>query len=373
MQPLDTEPAVRPLRSTVVSKPDTGGPGPGWNGSGDRVVAELAPAKLNLLLRVVGRRPDGYHELVSVMQTVGLADRVQVALVPEGRPGLVEVFVAGPRAEDLRATGVPLQERLEAGRGGSVAPALNLAARAARALQERCGRMPLPAVRIGLVKRIPVAAGLGGGSSDAAAVLRALNRLWELGLAPHQLEEVAAGLGADVPFLVRGGTQLARGIGERLTPVPCRLDAWCVIACPQVAVRAADVYREWDRERVREAREEDPAQPGRLVEAAEADAAAMARALEDGDFERVCALVANDLGKPAQALCPAIGPVQEALRAAGLGGVAVSGSGPAVFGLAPERRLAEEAAARVRRHLRREGVASQVRAVRLPPGGVSGS
>ncbi len=308
------------------------------------------------------------------MQTAGLADRVQVQTIEGSPPGWVEVVAEGPQAKGLEAAGIPLREHLEAGSAAVEGCGRNLAARAARALQARCGRADVPAVRIRVHKRIPVAAGLGGGSSDGAAVLRALNRLWGLGLTLQELEVVAASVGADVPFLVRGGTQLARGIGERLIPVASRLQAWCVIVCPRVSLATADVYREWDRLEGRgEGAGEGEGRRAVPCAEVEAEASAMVRALEQGDLERVCGLMANDLAEPAQRLCPAIGAVREALVACGLAGVTVSGSGPAVFGLAPDRGLARQAAHAVRRRLQRERIPSRVWTVRVPPGGMSGS
>lgn len=156
----------------------------------------VAPAKVNWTLEVLGKRPDDYHEVRTVLQTVALAD--SVVLAPADRLSLRLWGEAGPLA----------REPAEA----------NLAWRAAHALQERADVGW--GATIELEKRIPVAAGLGGGSSDAAAVLRGLNRLWGLGLSTNDLREVAAGLGSDVPFFLTGGTALARGRGELVTFLP---------------------------------------------------------------------------------------------------------------------------------------------------------
>lgn len=160
------------------------------------MIAERAPAKLNLALEVLGRRPDGYHELATVFQTVDLCD-------------------------DLTFEQVEFAEQLSL--HGDLATPENLILRAARALH------PNNAARITLTKRIPVAAGLGGGSSDAAATLRALSRLWRTQAA---LPPLAARLGADVPFLLHGGTAFATGIGHLLEPLPNPPTRWTILYTP---------------------------------------------------------------------------------------------------------------------------------------------
>lgn len=157
----------------------------------------IAPAKLNFVLEVTGRRVDGYHEIASVMQTIDLADKVRLE-VGSG----IEVEVAG---EAIR--GVPLEGPR------------NLAFAAAHALTETA-RNPGLGARIELEKRIPAGMGLGGGSTDAAAVLRGLNRLWGLDLTIGALTEVAAGVGSDVAFFLEGGTAAVTGRGERVEPLP---------------------------------------------------------------------------------------------------------------------------------------------------------
>jgi len=164
-------------------------------------VSTRAPAKVNWTLEVLGRRPDGYHEVRTILQTVDLCDQVRVS--PAGSLELVPTgpaVVGGPPPAE-----VPAVE--------------NLAYRAAALLRDRAGVSALGA-RIELAKAIPVGAGLGGGSSDAAATLRALDRLWEMGLPPAALARLGAELGADVPFFLFGGTALARGRGDDVAPLP---------------------------------------------------------------------------------------------------------------------------------------------------------
>jgi 4-diphosphocytidyl-2-C-methyl-D-erythritol kinase len=174
-----------------------------------------APAKLNLFLHVTGRRPDGYHDLQTVFQIVDLCDTVGIRLradaVIERRAGLETVL-----------------------------PEADLAIRAARVLQAASGTRQGASLRV--TKRIPVGGGLGGGSSDAATVLLALNRLWGSGLSIDQLAELALGLGSDVPVFVRGASAWAGGRGENLVPVELP-EAWYVIVHPGVAVGTAEVFQ----------------------------------------------------------------------------------------------------------------------------------
>ena len=157
----------------------------------------IAPAKLNLTLEITGRRSDGYHDIVSVMQTIDLADYVRLRVAQS-----LQIEVSGERQ-----LGVPVDG------------ALNLASKATLALATAVG-IPNPGVRIELEKNIPAGMGLGGGSSDAAAVLRGLCQLWQLDLDPAVLTDVAASIGSDVPFFLRGGTALVMGRGERIESLP---------------------------------------------------------------------------------------------------------------------------------------------------------
>jgi 4-diphosphocytidyl-2-C-methyl-D-erythritol kinase len=174
-----------------------------------------APAKLNLFLHVIGRRTDGYHDLQTVFQLIDLADDIQIEVRPDGR---IE-RLAGP---------------------AEVPPEADLVIRAARALRAASGS-PLGA-NLSVTKRIPLGGGLGGGSSDAATVLVALNRMWECGLSEDDLAAIGVKLGADVPVFVRGRSAWAEGRGERLTPV--ELPERCfVLVHPQVHVPTAAVFQ----------------------------------------------------------------------------------------------------------------------------------
>ncbi len=175
-----------------------------------------APAKLNLFLHVTGRRPDGYHELETLFQIVDLADELRIG---------------------VRGDGTIARQ----GANPGVDASLDLAVRAARLLRERAGTPALGA-DLEIRKRIPLGAGLGGGSSDAATTLVALNALWGLGLAVGQLAELGRELGADVPVFVRGENAIGRGIGERLEPVELPPLAYAIVY-PGTSVSTAEVFQ----------------------------------------------------------------------------------------------------------------------------------
>ncbi len=186
------------------------------------VVEVVAPAKVNLHLEVLRHRDDGYHEIETILQTVSLCDEVRVELRARGADGpplislAVEPYAAAPESP------------------------LNLAWQAAELFCRTCdlgGELSLT-----LTKRIPTEAGLGGGSSDAAAVLVACNRLYGTGLPPERLEEMGAELGSDVPFFIRGGTQVARGRGTDLQALPAITKGKFLIVKPDIALRTSDVY-----------------------------------------------------------------------------------------------------------------------------------
>ena len=261
----------------------------------DRLVV-AAPAKLNLVLRVGAPGPDGYHPLASLMVALaGLEDEVRIA------------------ADDERTLVC----------SGGPSGAANLAWRAVDVLEDACGRA-LPA-RIEIVKRVPMQAGLGGGSSNAAAVLAGLDALYRLGLSMAELERLAAQLGSDVPFFVRGGTQWATGRGERLTPAPLPADLWAVICGPVAPLSTAAVYRAFDE--LGGARPLDPTPP--------------TGSWADGGW------VANDLWPAARRLAPQLGAAADDLARLGAHTVLLCGSGGALAGLWTSRAAADSAMARL--------------------------
>jgi 4-diphosphocytidyl-2-C-methyl-D-erythritol kinase len=263
-----------------------------------------AAAKVNLVLEVLGKREDGYHELVTVMQAVDLSDKVTIE-----DADVLEL--------QSRTAGVPTDGR-------------NLALRAAAALREAAGTTR--GVRITLDKRIPVAAGLGGGSADAAAVLVGLNRLWRLRWPVARLEEVATGLGMDVPFFLHGGRALATGRGERIERL--RGSALgLVLVNPRFAVSTAEIYGRVTPEMYTDGRH----------------AKALAGGWGGRTPARVAATLYNGLQEAAVAAYPPINRIRAALLAAGALGALMSGSGPTVFGVA----RSFEHARQIRRRLTR--------------------
>jgi 4-diphosphocytidyl-2-C-methyl-D-erythritol kinase len=270
-----------------------------------RQVEEPAPAKVNLDLRITGRRPDGYHELDSVVAFTAWADRL--TLTADRR---LTLELGGPFA-------AALQDHKD-----------NLVLRAARRLAEHSGCRPH--VRITLDKRIPVAAGLGGGSADAAATLRGLSRLWQLGLADADLLALALELGADVPVCLRARPARMRGIGERIEPIELPvLDL--VLANPNQAVSTAQVF----------------AGLGPIAPAAGPDAAVPSDRPALLDWLRARG---NDLEAPARRLAPVIGEVLGALSAQpGCRLARMSGSGATCFGVFEEPDAAARAVEAMRR------------------------
>lgn len=265
-------------------------------------VERCAWAKLNLYLHVTGRRADGYHEIDSLIVFAGIGDRLRIA--PADR---LELQVSGP----LAAAVPPGRE--------------NLAWRAAERLAQRC--RPDAGVRIGLEKHLPVAAGLGGGSADAAAVLNGLGELWRAAVPERTLDEVALALGADVPVCRYGRPAFIAGIGERIARAPPLPPAWFVLVNPGAELATAAVFA---------ARDGDFSPPGRWT-ALVPDAPALA--------ERLAGL-GNDLEVPARALVPEVGEVLAQIGA--LPEVLLSrmsGSGATCYGLFARRAAAREGAA----------------------------
>lgn len=253
-----------------------------------------APAKLNLSLDIVGVREDGYHLLRMIMQTIDLYDLVELELADE-----ISLTCSLP--------GLPCDER-------------NLAVKAAHAFFERTG---LPGgVRMTLGKVIPHGAGMGGGSADAAAVLKGLNELCGADLSQQELCEIGLRLGADVPFCIVGGTQLAEGVGERLTPLPPLPDCLLLIAKPERGVGTPEAYRAYDQ----------------LTGVPHPDTAELTDLLSRGDLSGFCARMENVL--EAAVSLPEVRQIREEMLAAGALGSRMTGSGSAVFGVFTQEQLA---------------------------------
>lgn len=278
-----------------------------------------APAKVNLGLRVVGRRPDGYHDIDSLFAPLELADELELG--PLDGPGESRLELAG------EPPGVP-------------AGAANLALRAARAFLAEAGQASGVALR--LHKRIPAGAGLGGGSSDAGAVLRGLADLLPGAVAPGRLRELALGLGADVPFFLDPRPARVRGIGERLEPVAGLPALPLLLSGPGSELSTRAVYQAHDA--LPPALTPNPPSPtiGELFRLG---------GLEGGpQREALRALLANDLEPAAITICPAIVRLRACLEGSGAIAVGMSGSGATVFGVFGDRRAAEEAARELGAH-----------------------
>jgi len=263
-------------------------------------ITVLAHAKINLFLRVLRRREDGYHEIESLISPISLADELRV------RPA----------------------ERLRVEVGGRDAPTLgglNLALVAALALADTCPDAGGALVEID--KRIPVAAGLGGGSADAAATLRALNDLWGCDVDGSALADIAERIGSDVPVMLRDQPMLVGGRGETLSSVEVATFHWALVRFG-FGVRSPDAYRWWDLE---------GAKTG-------PDTASVLTAAAAGDAEALGAALFNDLEAPVFARHPEVGAAKQRLLEAGALGAVMSGSGSSVLGLARDAEHARELA-----------------------------
>lgn len=266
-------------------------------------ITVTAPAKLNLTLDVLGRRPDGYHEMKMVMQSVSLAD---------------ELTLSTGQGQGIRLCSdlgfLPVDER-------------NLAVSAAMRLREATGA-DWGMLTIQLKKRIPVCAGMAGGSSDAGAVLRGLNALLDLGLPPEELGAIGARVGSDVPYCVMGGTALAQGRGEALTALAPLPPCFVVLAKPPFPVSTPELFAQLDTKRPR----------------CHPDTAGVIRALEEGDLPEVARRLYNVFEEvlPARKRGKVEELKGELLRLGALG-ASMSGTGPTVFGLFDKAPQAQEA------------------------------
>lgn len=276
-------------------------------------VSVVVPAKINLFLTVDALRSDGYHDITTVFQTVGLHDRLSAEMIgdparlhPAHRRRLTVELVhdAGPTVPTDRT---------------------NLVVQAAELLLDHMGvdvsddlRDDTLVALLRLQKSIPVAAGMAGGSADAAAALLALNRLWDVGCTREELADMAGALGADVPFCLTGGTALATGTGTAVAEIMCRGEYHWVVGVSDDQLSTPDVYREWDRSGVG---------TGSSVDGVLA-------ALRTGDVDELAAAVHNDLEEAAFNLVPELRARAAAMDDAGALVTIVSGSGPTLLGLA---------------------------------------
>lgn len=282
-------------------------------------VRVLAPAKVNVALRVGAPRPDGFHPLDTVFESLDLFDEILAEAHSEG----IVVSMEGQGAEDL-----PVDES-------------NLVVRAARALIERTGYTG--GARIRVRKRIPIAGGMAGGSTDAAGTLVALNDLWELGLSRHDLFAVAADLGSDVPFCLLGGLARGRGRGEQLESLrPGAMHSWVFLTSSE-GLSTPAVFREFDRLH-------DAGATGSTEHAVPAEPAStdpLCLALAGADLDSVAEHMINDLQGAAFSLRPDLARIVDEL--VGFGVVILSGSGPTIAVLNDDATTADALAGRLKR------------------------
>ncbi|MBR2215845.1 MAG: 4-(cytidine 5'-diphospho)-2-C-methyl-D-erythritol kinase [Selenomonadaceae bacterium] len=274
-------------------------------------------AKINLTLDILGKRPDGFHEVAMVMQSLALND----TLTLEKDAG-IKLTIEG---SDLPADDT------------------NLAWRAADLMRRECN---IGGADIKLTKRIPIAAGLAGGSADAAAVLRGLNELYGLNLSWADLAKLGAKLGSDIPFCLYGGTMLATGRGEILTPMDALPKTQIVLAKPPISISTPWAYREYDA----------------LTEVNHPDNDAMQKAIASGNIMEVASLLGNVLEGVAVAAYPVIEEYKQAMLSQGAIAAMMSGSGPTVFALTKDEVVANKIAAYLEANTQAQVVVTQTTA-----------
>lgn len=262
------------------------------------VVFEKAPAKINLSLDVLGKRDDGFHDVEMIMTTIDLSDRIELRSLKRD-----EIRVS------LESRYVPNDER-------------NLAYKAAQLIKERYDITY--GIHIKIEKVIPVSAGLGGGSSDAAAVLRGLNRLWSLNIAPEELARIGLVIGSDVPFCVMNETALVKGRGEVVERLPRPPSCWVVLAKPNIGISTKVIFRNLVVENL-----------------SHPNTAGIIEGLETGDFLKICERMENVLEEVTFQLSPEIQVIKDKMLQAGATSVIMSGSGPTVYSLVMQENRAQ--------------------------------
>lgn len=253
-------------------------------------IIEKAPAKINLGLNVLGKRSDGYHELEMVMTSVDLADRIQLEEIPED-----EIQVESNKAF------LPTDER------NNVYEAIDIVK---QRYQIHRG------VRVYIHKEIPVAAGLGGGSSDCAAALRGINKMWQLDLSLAELSEIGLKIGTDVPFCVYGNTALVTGIGDEIMPLPSIPPCWVVLIKPNFSVSTPTVFKNLVMDEVNHT-----------------EITALKEAIQQNDYQQIISHMGNSLESVTIKRHPVIQEIKERMIRYGADVSLMSGSGPTVFGL----------------------------------------
>ncbi|PSB12011.1 4-(cytidine 5'-diphospho)-2-C-methyl-D-erythritol kinase [Pleurocapsa sp. CCALA 161] len=269
----------------------------------------IAPAKINLYLEIIGDRPDGFHELVMIMQSVGLADRLDIQPSDTQK---IQIYCDHPQ--------VPTDKT-------------NLAYRAARLMCDTFPQMyaNYGGVSIRIEKNIPVAAGLAGGSGNAAAVLVGINLLWKLGLAQPELQDLAAGLGSDIPFCISGGTAIATGRGEKLDDLQPLGNMWVVLAkYDNISVSTPWAYQTY-RQQYSETYISDQARIA--ARTAKVSSGSLVKAIAHHHNSEIGKLIHNDLEKVVLPTYSQVAQLKAAFAAQNVLGTMMSGSGPTVFAL----------------------------------------
>jgi 4-diphosphocytidyl-2-C-methyl-D-erythritol kinase len=262
-------------------------------------ILEKASAKINLSLDVLHKRDDGFHEVEMIMTMVDLADRIEI-----------EERLHDKITLSSQSGYIPLDEK-------------NLAFQAAKLLK---GRYEVrQGVHIHLDKRIPVAAGLAGGSSDAAATLRGLNRLWRLDIPLEELQRLGATLGSDVPFCIAGGTALATGRGELLQTIESPPQCWVILAKPPINVSTSDIYSKLNAKQIK----------------AHPSTSTLLEAIRTKNLDRLCQSMGNVLEEVTLGLYPIVDQLKKCMESLGAEGVLMSGSGPTVFGIVSKEAKAQ--------------------------------
>ena len=262
------------------------------------VISLKAPAKVNLFLEILGKRDDGFHEIETIMQEIDLADSLQFEETQEGV------------TLECNDKNIPANQD-------------NLVCKAANLILEECGIRK--GVIINLEKNIPVGAGLGGGSSDAATTLKALNSLWKVGLNNEELMEFAAKLGSDIPFFINGKTALCRGRGELITPVEVRNRMDYIILFPRVHISTETIYKNLKIDLTKKRK----------------DVSFFLDALKYSEAASISKLLFNRLEEIIFATYPDLLQVKSTLESFDFCGLSISGSGSAFFGLCNDRHQAE--------------------------------
>ena len=334
------------------------------------MMIDHARGKINLTLDITGKREDSYHELDMILQSVELSDTlvfetmddIACANAPKcaakrkafasltGFTGS-ELYADEPEqvsGKDFSPEGVPVIMELEAGCEGIPEGPDNLIIKAAKAVLPYARKPHL--IRIVLEKNIPTGAGMGGGSSDAACVMRALSGFWDCDLTEEDLLTVAANVGADVPFLIMGGCCECTGIGEKLRPLQGLYDVAIALLKPKISLSTPKVYGRFD----------ELGLPGR------SDTAGCAAALEAGDERKAASLLGNALEGAAADLYPPITEIKELFLREGAMGAAMTGSGSAVYGLFRDKRKAFAAVRRIKEELGDQEIKSFLTTPALP-------